>query len=307
MTPLSDVASFLDEVNMKISQKSTSTEDEVTKFRRLVDGNVNTDLPAKEMKTRDLVGNGLKFRLYEPVENYEGPVIVYFHGGGNIAGGITSHNPICSEFAYQLGIPAFLPEYRLGPEFMFPTQNEDCENFCRYVATADLGIKITGLILVGDSSGGTLVISTTQALRDNPAKVPVVLQVPLYPLPDPDGEYESMELFAKGYFTSKASHDGRRKYYKPIVSDHRFSPLLGQHHNMPATVLVTTELDMSRDSVREYAKKLEESGTIVRYLEFKGTIHGFAVLRRIMPSSVTYLQYVIEAVKNTLGEINVIG
>lgn len=305
MTPLSDVASFLNEVNAKIAKKSASTENEVERFRRLVDGNVNTDLPPRQMKTIDLDGDGIKFRFYQPVESYEGPVIVYLHGGGNIAGGITSHNSICSEFAYQLGIPAFLPEYRLGPEFLFPTQNEDCENFCRYVAGSNLGIKITGLILVGDSSGGTLVISTTQALRDNPAKVPVVLQVPLYPLPDPDGEYESMELFASGYFTSKLSHDNRRKYYQPIISDPRFSPLKGDHHDMPATVLVTTELDMSRDSVRQYAKELQEHGTNIRYLEFKGTIHGFAVLRKIMPSSVTYLAYVIEAVKNMLGGTNV--
>lgn len=301
MTLLPDVSSFLDEVNNKISQKTTSTEDEVTKFRRLVDNNANTDLPPKSMKTKDLVSiDGIKFRAYYPVEDYIGPVIVYLHGGGNIAGGIISHNNICSEFAYQLNIPAFLPEYRLAPDFMFPTQNDDCEDFCRYVASMK---NVTGLILIGDSSGATLVISTAQQLRDNPTKVPVILQVPLYPLPDPDGEYESMDLFKSGYFTSKLSHDNRRKFYKPIVNDPKFSPLLGEHHNMPKTVLVTTEFDMSRDSVREYAKQLIDNGTDIRYLEFKGTIHGFAVLRKIIPSSIAYLQTVIDSIKQMVYNV----
>lgn len=300
MALLPDVSSFLDMVNKKIAQNTTTTEDEITKFRRLVDNNANTDIPPKLMRTQDLISDkGLPFRSYHPVTDYTGPVIVYLHGGGNIAGGIVSHNSICSEFAYHLNVPAFLPEYRLAPDNVFPTQNDDCEDFCRYVANME---NVNGLILVGDSSGATIVISTAQRLRDNPAKVPVILQVPLYPLPDPDGEYESMDLFKSGYFTSKLSHDNRRKFYKPIVNDPRFSPLLGEHHDMPKTVLVTTEFDMSRDSVREYAKQLIDNGVDLRYLEFKGTIHGFAVLRKIIPSSSIYLQTVIDAAKNMLGK-----
>ena len=54
---------------------------------------------------------------------------------------------------------------------------------------------------------------------------------------------------------------------------------------MPPTVVITAGLDPLRDSGREYAQHLIERGVDTTYLEAQGNIHGFATLRKAMPSA----------------------
>ena len=49
-------------------------------------------------------------------------------------------------------------------------------------------------------------------------------------------------------------------------------------------MLITAGLDPLRDSGREYASHLVQCGIDVVYLEAQGVIHGFANIRKAMPS-----------------------
>src|SRR5262245_36155370 len=50
----------------------------------------------------------------------DGRVILYFHGGGFIAGSPQSHRPLISRLVEACGIGAFSVDYRLAPEGFFP-------------------------------------------------------------------------------------------------------------------------------------------------------------------------------------------
>ena len=67
--------------------------------------------------------------------------------------------------------------------------------------------------------------------------------------------------------------------------------------NTPPTVLCTAGLDPLRDSGRSYAAHLVKQGVEVVYLEFKGTIHGFATLRKALTSAQDDLNALIAAMK----------
>lgn len=84
--------------------------------------------------------------------------IVYCHGGGWVAGSLTSHRTIAAELAYLSGFAVLMPDYRLAPEHPFPAGLIDCAAVFAYAAQngPDGGGPCSRLALAGDSAGGNL-------------------------------------------------------------------------------------------------------------------------------------------------------
>lgn len=297
-----DVQQFLENLNAASSGAALTS---YLDYRESVKSVPLMDAEPVPMKfIKDIEYNDIKMRVFDRRENRgPSPVVVYFHGGGFVGGNAESHGSICTAIADYLDIPVILPEYRLAPEHPWPAQPDDCEMITRYIATSpeQLEREVTGLVLCGDSGGATLSIIVSQALRDSPAQVPVLLQAPICPLVDIEGSYPSKDLYGNGgYYYTEEAVNFFKQFYKADMKSHRMSPLFGKHHDMPPTVLATAELDLSRDAAREYAKQLIEHGNKIIYHECKGMIHGFAVFRRMLPSAKIYIDEVLELMRATL-------
>jgi acetyl esterase/lipase len=74
-----------------------------------------------QIDTRD--GSQITVRIYQPLDTAakSGPVLVVLHGGGWILGGLENEQPLCRKFVQELGGVSFNVDYRLAPEFKFPT------------------------------------------------------------------------------------------------------------------------------------------------------------------------------------------
>ncbi len=251
------------------------------------------ELPVGELAViSDLVipgpGGDLPVRLFDPRENRAaGPVVVFFHGGGFVAGSIETHSSLAAEIARGLDLPVVSVEYRLAPENPWPAAPDDAEAAARWVAEngAALGRQFTSLILCGDSAGATLTIITALALRDKPAALPVLMQWPIYPKSDSSKPYPSDELFANGFALDGGDMQYFHKAYASDPLHWRGSPILADQAGLPPTFVVTAGLDPLRDDGRAYAAKCIEAGVQVTYREAKGTIHGFACYRKAIPSA----------------------
>lgn len=269
-----------------------------------------TDLPVGELAmVRDLVIPGpagpIPARLFDAVETRApGPVVVFFHGGGFVIGDMDTHAGFCAEAARVLGLPVVSVDYRLAPEHRWPAAPDDAEAAARWVAdaSAELGCKATSLVLMGDSAGGMLTVNTAFALRDAPAAVPAIVQAPLYPVVDPGGEYASYEEFGDGYLLTKSSMIWFNDAYAADLRHMRGSPLLADLSGLPPAVVVAASLDPLRDQGRVYAAKLAQAGVPVTYREAVGTIHGFATLRKAIPSAVGDVAGFLTAVKAAITE-----
>ncbi len=227
-------------------------------------------------------------RLFDARETRgPGPALVFFHGGGWVVGDIDSHASFTAEMARQLDVPVVSVDYRLAPEAPFPAAVEDSEAAARWVADSPTGLgrTVTGLVLSGDSAGGNLSIVVAAALRDAPARVPVIVQAPIYPATDATRDYPSFAAFCDGYLLTRETMAWFGGHYRPAADDVRFSPLLGDLTGMPPAVIVTAGLDPLRDQGRAYAAALALAGVPVTYQEAAGNIHGFVTLRRAIPSS----------------------
>lgn len=264
------------------------------------------DRPARELPViRDLACPGpeaeIRLRLYDARENREGPtpVIVFYHGGGFVIGDLDTHHALCTEIAALMDLPLVAVDYRCAPEAPFPAAILDCEAATRWVASSpqELGLTASGIITIGDSAGGNATVVIGQLFDANPAAVPILLQVPIFPLVADANGSASLMAFAEGHLLTAQTMGFFDEAYAAPRDDARAFPILGDHTNAPPTVLVTASLDPIRDSGRAYATALADAGRDFVFLEMKGVTHSFTNLRAAVPSTQADLERVIAAMK----------
>ena len=287
-----DVRSFLDA--LAANPRPAFTYDNIAELRPLAAGGFELiDPPVGELaRTEDLVmpgpGGDLPLRWFDARHERErGPVVIFFHGGGFVIGGVDTHNALCAEIARQLDVPVVSVGYRLAPEDPWPAAPDDAEAAARWIGSHGdaFGRDFSSIVFCGDSAGGTLSLITSIALRDQPAAIPVIGQLAFYPAADPGGTYPSGEQFADGFGLDRVDTDWYHQAYDPDPAHWRAAPIHADLAGLAPTVLMTAELDPLRDQGRAFAARLAEAGVTSTYLEAKGNIHGFATFRQIIPSA----------------------
>ena len=269
------------------------------------------DTPLGELAViRDLScpgpGGDIPLRLFDARETRgAGPLFFFLHGGGFVFGDLDSHESFCAEMARQLDLPVLAVDYRLAPENPWPAAPEDAIAAAYWAAEspAALGRQVTGLITCGDSAGGNLAIIATLALRDSPARVPVLAQWPIYPAANPGQGYPSYEDFGEGYLLTKPGMDWFESCYAADPKDWRYSPMVKSQAGMPPTLVLTASLDPIRDQGRAYAAACIEAGVPTIFREAEGNIHGFISLRKAIPSSEGDVNACVAALKLILDGI----
>jgi acetyl esterase len=240
----------------------------------------------------------LPLRIYSPQGLASGPSpgLIYFHGGGMVAGSIETHDPIARSLCAASGVRVISVGYRLAPEARFPAALEDAMAATGWIArhAAELGIDDRRLAIGGDSAGGTLAAAVCQVsvAQHGP---PLALQFLLCPILDYAGDGESRRTLASGYLVDESTLQHDLRYYldaATAASDPRVSPLRAtQLTGLPAACIHSAEYDPLRDESRAYAERLERAGVSVRYRCHSGMIHLFYGLGAVIPAAAAaYLQ-----------------
>lgn len=269
------------------------------------------DVPGSPIATREDLfisapdGRSIPARFYDPRETREeGPLIVFFHGGGFVMGDLNLYDAACTDIAIGLDLPLLSVDYRLAPEHGWPAAPDDCEAAARSVAEQGMlfGRRFNALAFAGDSAGGTLSIVTAMALRNHPAALPVIAIWPIYPAVDLRKRYPSTERLGEGYMLTLDKLRWFNEHYNPDFTHWRASPALGDQRGMPPALVITATLDPLLDQGRAYAMACIEAGVPVSYREAKGNIHGWLTLRRGIPSSEQDLQGCLAAFRMVISE-----
>ena len=219
-------------------------------------------------------------RLYEPAgAAHPGPLLVYFHGGGWVQGGLDTHDASCRLLSHLAGVRLLAVDYRLAPEQPFPAAADDALAAYAHVAGAaeTFGADPSRLAVGGDSAGGNLAAVTAQAARDDPDLPDAAFQLLLYPATDMATTYPSEHTFAEGFFLTKRSMDWYRDRYVPdaaLFEDPRVSPLHAELTGLPPAYVGTSLADPLRDEGEAYALRLREAGVAVA-LQRHPLLHGF--------------------------------
>ncbi|MCD1655644.1 alpha/beta hydrolase [Treponema zuelzerae] len=97
-------------------------------------------------------------------------IILYAHGGGFISGSRKAYRSLCASLATECAARLLLPEYRLSPEYPFPTALEDLYN--AYAWLLKQGNNPADIIVAGDGAGGNLALSLLHYLSDKGSPLP---------------------------------------------------------------------------------------------------------------------------------------
>lgn len=246
--------------------------------------------PIREVKDTALSFYDLEVpvRIYYPTKtSMDGkhPVCVFYHGGGFVLGSVDLYHAMVSKLARVTGQIIVSVEYRLAPEYPFPAAVNDCYAVLQWMQHhgSKLGADTTRITVMGDSAGGNLATVMTLKCHDEQRPQPY-RQVLLYPaVTFLDTEYPSMSFFledtCRRYVLSEAFMVRVKRDYKGDLGsdlDRYISPLETElNQNLAPALIITAECDPLRDSERAYAKKLEEAGVPVKYMEYSGMIHAF--------------------------------
>ena len=254
-------------------------------------------------------GGFVPVRVLVPAEQSRG-VIVYYHGGGWVIGGLADYDRLGRLLAQRTGCTVLLVDYRLAPEYRFPTAVDDswaallwADEHRTELAGAALP-NTSQLIVAGDSAGGNL--SAVMAMRARAAGGPAIaLQVLVYPVTDSDLGSTSYRDPANQLMLSRDSMVWFWDHYAPDPESRLHpdaAPLRSANFaGLPPAVILTAEHDVLRDEGELYATRLLKAGVPVRHQRFAGQMHGFFTMTDVLPGAGEALDYVAAAIEEHLA------
>lgn len=245
-------------------------------------------------------GASVRARVYAPASARR-PVMLYFHGGGYVKGGIEESDSFCRGLARVTDHIVLSVDYRLAPEHPFPAALDDAYAATRWACAnvADLGGAAGPMVVCGESAGGNLAaVTCLRALND--ADVAIRFQVLLQPVVDFTLSFASMALPATECLVPRAD---LAWYYRTYYGDERdrrdacVSPLYADDlSRLPPALIIAAEFDTLRDEAAAYAERLVASGVPARYHCYPGMVHGFLQMGGVVSQAGDALREIAQAI-----------
>jgi acetyl esterase len=240
--------------------------------------------PMHEVKDED--ANGVRVRIYLPVEeNQCRASILYFHGGGFVVGSLEGYDHLMREIAEMSQSVVISVGYRLAPEHPFPAAVEDANCAWKWLCHNPLGERPR--IVAGDSAGGCLAAVVAIGARDDGVRIDG--QLLWYPAVGLDENLSSVRDFGEGYFLTRKDIEWFGEGYlgsRERRLDWRVDPALHPDlSGLAPAVVVVAEFDPLRDGGCNYARKLTECGVETHLEVGQGMIHGFANMIGLVPAA----------------------
>ena len=251
---------------------------------RILAASFKQDIPLASVTNLSIPGPAgpIQARHYRPINGDGQPLLVFYHGGGQVIGDIETHDDLCRQICREGGMHVLSVEYRLAPEHKAPAGSEDAYAAFGWALdhAGELGADPNRVAVGGDSAGGNLAALVSLRARDEGTRLPA-LQLLFYPVTNYSGETRSHTLFADRLFLTKKDLQWCGKQFLDgadvDAADPRVSPLLADDlSGLPPALVLTAGFDPLRDEGRQYAEAMRAAGVAVDYREFGSLVHGFA-------------------------------
>ena len=235
-------------------------------------------------------------------ESVKDHVVLYFHGGGYVAGSINSHREYCVRIARASKTRVLLIDYRRAPEHRFPAALEDAMKVYQWLNSSE-GINPKKIIIAGESAGGGLTIATLIKLRDDQVELPIagICLSPFMDLAvtgdsvktkaevDPIVTQANLEFCAKLYLGGENS---RNPLASPLYADLKGIP--------PLYIQVGTAEILLDDSIR-FADLAKAAGVKVSLELWDDMIHMFQMFAAMAPEGQDAINKIGEFILKSLG------
>ncbi len=220
-------------------------------------------------------------RVHRP-RGVDGPLPCVFaiHGGGMVLGSHTMDDTTFEAWCPELGVMGVSVDYRLAPEFPYPTPLDDCEAALRWTFehAGELGVDPERVGLFGISVGAGLAAGLAirwRGLGGSPLAFQL-LETPMLDDRQQTGSSRTEELL----IWSKASNTfGWRSYlgdlYGADVPAEAAPARVDEVAGLPSTFVSVGTADGFRDEAVDYAQRLAAGGVPTELHMYPGAPHGF--------------------------------
>ena len=231
--------------------------------------------------------------------------VVFFHGGGWVAGDLDTHDRQARQLAIETGAVVVSLDYRRAPEVRFPGAFDDSFAALREVLerVAQFGGDDRRVAVAGDSAGGNLAAAIAIACRD--AGIKLAAQLLIYPAtnlagsfadPHENERFPSRAENADGYFLTMPAMKWYCEHYlgdTKLGLDWRASPLRAKSlAGVAPAVVGTAWFDPLRDEGQAYADALQAAGVETKRHRGEGMIHGYFGMGDAIPAAKLEVQRV---------------
>ncbi|MEV6798373.1 alpha/beta hydrolase [Micromonospora rifamycinica] len=229
----------------------------------------------------------VRVRVYRPATPAGPGVLCYSRGDGFCLGDLDTHDTVAAELADRTGYPVVFVDVRSAPEHPFPAAVHDLRAVIEALAERPdrFGIAPGPLGLVGDSSGGNLMVANCLLARDRGGPdiachglVSPVLDFFRWHDEGPDAPILSsgeMRFYASCYTRNP------QELLDPLVSPLRTARFDG----LPPATILATELDSLRQDAVDYAQRLIDAGVRVELRVEPGLVHAPLRARSMCPAA----------------------
>jgi epsilon-lactone hydrolase len=199
--------------------------------------------------------------------------ILWLHGGWFVGGSAEAYRNFVGHFAARTGAAAFIPDYRLAPEYPYPAAVEDVR--AAYKGLFDRGLG--DVVVAGDSAGGTLALELLHWVSRNEFRASprgVVLLSPITDLSLSGATWKSRDA-ADVLFTKEQARELIALYLGDTDPSLPFSPLAQDIAGFPPMRIHVGDDEVLLDDSVRLARRAEEAGVDVRLDVWEGMLHGF--------------------------------
>ncbi|EIM90598.1 alpha/beta-hydrolase, partial [Stereum hirsutum FP-91666 SS1] len=245
-----------------------------------------------EVRVRTLVPTA-----FDSDKEHKYPLLIFMHGGGMAAGSIRMEDYRMRNLCVRLNMSVVNVDYRLAPEYPFPTAINDCYSALKWVRrpflsssepmhNADLlSASIQNVVVGGTSSGANLAAVLAQrASQDeffalhNARLKGQILCMPM--LCHPDAYPHEFKPYLRSFRSPKfvngdgmITEESQRRSYRPIANP-EISPLLfADRKSLPPLVAMVSGVDPTCDEGLLHERLVREAGVRTKLYTYPGAPH----------------------------------
>jgi acetyl esterase/lipase len=205
----------------------------------------------------------------------QGRVLIFFHGGGFVLRPGEAGLPEAIQMAGIGRFKVISVDYRMPPDFPYPAAMDDAMAVYRDTLKT---VKPKNIGIFGTSAGGEIVLA--MMLRARAEKLPLPGAIA------PGTPWSDMTKTGDTYFTNDmtdnilVSYDGfwgaaARLYANGRdLKDPQFSPINGDMHGFPPTILTSGTRDLFLSNTMRVHRKLRQAGVEADLQVFEGLSHA---------------------------------
>jgi acetyl esterase/lipase len=278
----------------------------VNEARRYMDSVVLNSPALSDVSITPVTGETIRGSWFVPKKAEPKLTVLYFHGGG-YSFYPKAHANLSALITLAAQSRTFVLDYRLAPEYRFPSQLEDAHSAYRWLL--DNGTNPNELVVGGDSAGGNLAIAFLLLARDLKLPLPKLVFA-LSPPTDFEAPMES-----EGSCTSLVSNEAFdwiagtmlvqwADWFCPSNQrrDPYVSPAYADLRNISPIYIQAGRAEVLYDSIAAFATGAKRQGANVVLESWADMNHDFQVFGYEAPQSTEALRRLGEVIDQHVRE-----